>query len=48
MAGDDGGNRAINRIHRNRTLAAKTRLLEVREATEDTVDETPFPTSGSS
>jgi RNA polymerase sigma-70 factor (ECF subfamily) len=36
-------NRAINRIHRNRTLAAKTRLLEVREATEDTVDETTFP-----
>jgi RNA polymerase sigma-70 factor (ECF subfamily) len=36
-------NRAINRIHRNRTLAAKTRLLEVREATEDTVDETTIP-----
>jgi RNA polymerase sigma-70 factor (ECF subfamily) len=36
-------NRAINRIHRNRTLAAKTRLLEVREATENTVDETTFP-----
>ena len=28
-------NRAIDRIRRDRTLAAKTRLLEVREATED-------------
>ena len=36
-------NRAINRIQRNRTLAKKTRLLDVREATEDTVDETTFP-----
>ena len=36
-------NRAINRIRRDRTLAAKTRLLEVREAAEDTVDETTFP-----
>jgi RNA polymerase sigma-70 factor (ECF subfamily) len=36
-------NRAINRIHRDRTLAAKTRLLEVPEAAEDTVDETTFP-----
>jgi len=36
-------NRAINRIRRDRTLAAKTRLLEVPEATEDTVDETTFP-----
>src|SRR6185312_13296119 len=36
-------NRAINRIRRDRTLAAKTRLLEVREAAEDTVDETTIP-----
>jgi RNA polymerase sigma-70 factor (ECF subfamily) len=36
-------NRAINRIRRDRTLAAKTRLLEVPEATEDTVDATTFP-----
>ncbi len=36
-------NRAINRIRRDRTLAAKTRLLEVREAPEDNVDETAFP-----
>jgi RNA polymerase sigma-70 factor (ECF subfamily) len=36
-------NRAINRIRRDRTLAAKTRLLEVPEAVEDTVDETAFP-----
>jgi RNA polymerase sigma-70 factor (ECF subfamily) len=36
-------NRAIDRIRRDRTLAAKTRLLEVPEATEDTVDETTFP-----
>jgi RNA polymerase sigma-70 factor (ECF subfamily) len=36
-------NRAINRIKRDRTLAAKTRLLQVPEAVEDTVDETPFP-----
>jgi RNA polymerase sigma-70 factor (ECF subfamily) len=38
-------NRAINRIRRDRTLAAKTRLLEVREASEDsedTMEETPF------
>jgi RNA polymerase sigma-70 factor, ECF subfamily len=33
-------NRAIDRIRRDRTLAAKTRLLEVPEAVEDTVDET--------
>ena len=31
-------NRAIDRIRRNRTLATKTRLLEVPEATEDPVD----------
>ena len=36
-------NRAINRIRRDRTLAAKLRLLEVPEAAEDDVDETAFP-----
>jgi RNA polymerase sigma-70 factor, ECF subfamily len=36
-------NRAINRIRRDRTLAAKTRLLEVPEAAENRVDETTFP-----
>jgi RNA polymerase sigma-70 factor (ECF subfamily) len=36
-------NRAIDRIRRDRTLAAKTRLLEVPEATEDSVDATHFP-----
>ena len=36
-------NRAINRIRRDRTLAAKTRLLEVREGVEDSVDDTTFP-----
>jgi len=36
-------NRAIDRIRRDRTLAAKTRLLEVPEATEDPVDESSFP-----
>jgi RNA polymerase sigma-70 factor (ECF subfamily) len=36
-------NRAIDRIRRDRTLAAKTRLLEVPEAAEDTMDETTFP-----
>ncbi len=36
-------NRAIDRIRRDRTLAAKTRLLEVPEATEDEIDETTFP-----
>ena len=35
-------NRAIDRIRRNRTLAAKTRLLEVPEATEDVMDDTTF------
>ncbi len=36
--------RAIDRIRRERVLAAKTRLLEVREETEDFVDETmTFP-----
>jgi RNA polymerase sigma-70 factor (ECF subfamily) len=37
-------NRAIDRIRRDRTLAAKTRLLEVPEAVEDPMDEeTTFP-----
>jgi RNA polymerase sigma-70 factor (ECF subfamily) len=36
-------NRAINRIRRDRTLATKTRLLQVREAAEDTMDATTFP-----
>jgi RNA polymerase sigma-70 factor, ECF subfamily len=36
-------NRAINRIQRNRTLAAKTRLLPVEETVEDTMDDTTFP-----
>jgi RNA polymerase sigma-70 factor (ECF subfamily) len=36
-------NRAIDRIRRDRTLAAKTRLLEVREAAEDTMDDATFP-----
>ena len=36
-------NRAIDRIRRDRTLAAKTRLLELPEAVEDTMDETTFP-----
>jgi RNA polymerase sigma-70 factor (ECF subfamily) len=36
-------NQAINRIRRDRTLAAKTRLLEVAEAAEDDVHATTFP-----
>ena len=36
-------NRAIDRIRRDRTLAAKTRLLEVPEAVEDTMEATTFP-----
>src|SRR5262249_44388412 len=37
-------NRAIDRIRRDRTLAAKTRLLEVPEAVEDEVeDKRTFP-----
>jgi RNA polymerase sigma-70 factor, ECF subfamily len=36
-------NRAINRIRRDRTLVAKTRLLEVPEATEEEMEETTFP-----
>jgi RNA polymerase sigma-70 factor (ECF subfamily) len=36
-------NRAIDRIRRDRTLAAKARLLDVPGATEDDVDETTIP-----
>jgi RNA polymerase sigma-70 factor (ECF subfamily) len=36
-------NRAIDRIRRDRTLAAKTRLLELSETTEDAMDATTFP-----
>jgi RNA polymerase sigma-70 factor, ECF subfamily len=36
-------NRAIDRIRRDRTIAAKTRLLEVPEAVEDELDETTIP-----
>jgi RNA polymerase sigma-70 factor (ECF subfamily) len=36
-------NRAIDRIRRDRVLAAKTRLLEVPEAAEDPMDATTFP-----
>jgi RNA polymerase sigma-70 factor (ECF subfamily) len=36
-------NRAIDRIRRDRTLAAKTRLLAIPEAMEDEVDETTIP-----
>src|SRR5918992_4857019 len=36
-------NRAIDRIRRDRTLAEKTRLLEVREAIKDELDETTIP-----
>jgi RNA polymerase sigma-70 factor (ECF subfamily) len=36
-------NRAIDRIRRDRTLAAKTRLLQVPEAAQDTMDATTFP-----
>ena len=35
-------NRAVDRIRRNRTLAEKTRLLEVPEAVEDSLDEDIF------
>jgi len=35
-------NRAINRIRRDRTLAEKTRLLDVPEAVEDTLDQDGF------
>jgi RNA polymerase sigma-70 factor, ECF subfamily len=36
-------NRAIDRIRRDRTLAEKTRLLDVPDAVEDIVDETAIP-----
>ncbi len=36
-------NRAIDRIRRDRTLAAKARLLDVPEPMEDNVDETTIP-----
>jgi RNA polymerase sigma-70 factor, ECF subfamily len=36
-------NRAIDRIRRDRTLATKTRLLQMPETAEDTVDATNFP-----
>jgi RNA polymerase sigma-70 factor, ECF subfamily len=36
-------NRAIDRIRRERTLAAKAKLLDVPEATEDEISETSFP-----
>jgi RNA polymerase sigma-70 factor, ECF subfamily len=36
-------NRAIDRIRRDRTLAAKTRLLELPEAADDVFDEQAFP-----
>jgi RNA polymerase sigma-70 factor (ECF subfamily) len=36
-------NRAIDRIRRDRTLAAKTHLLEVPEVVDDDLDETVFP-----
>ncbi len=36
-------NRAIDRIRRDRTLAAKTRLLEVPEVQDITMDTTTFP-----
>jgi RNA polymerase sigma-70 factor (ECF subfamily) len=36
-------NRAIDRIRRDRTLAAKTRLLEVPEAAEDRLNPMTFP-----
>jgi RNA polymerase sigma-70 factor (ECF subfamily) len=35
-------NRAIDRIRRNRTLAAKTRLLDVPEAVDDTMEQSAF------
>jgi RNA polymerase sigma-70 factor (ECF subfamily) len=35
--------RAIDRIRRSRTLAAKTRLLDLPQASEDSMDQTTFP-----
>jgi len=36
-------NRAVDRVRRDRTLAAKTRLLDVPVATDDEMDETTIP-----
>jgi RNA polymerase sigma-70 factor, ECF subfamily len=36
-------NRAIDRIRRDRTLAAQTRLLDLHETVEDSVDDTTIP-----
>ncbi|MQA75999.1 MAG: RNA polymerase subunit sigma-24 [Solirubrobacterales bacterium] len=36
-------NRAVDRIRRDRTLAAKTRLLDVPETVEDEIEETTIP-----
>ena len=36
-------NRAVDRIRRDRTLQTKLRLLDVQEATEDSMDETVIP-----
>ena len=36
-------NRAVDRIRRDRTLEAKTRLLQTQTATEDSVNATTFP-----
>ncbi|MEA2334112.1 MAG: polymerase sigma-70 factor, subfamily [Solirubrobacteraceae bacterium] len=36
-------NRAIDRIRRDRTLAAKTRLLDVPETADDTMEQSVFP-----
>jgi RNA polymerase sigma-70 factor (ECF subfamily) len=38
-----GRNRAIDRIRRERTLAGKLAQLDVREATEDEMEDTTFP-----
>jgi RNA polymerase sigma-70 factor (ECF subfamily) len=38
-----GRNRAIDRLRRDRVLAAKTRLLPIPEAVEDDMDETTYP-----
>ena len=38
-----GRNRAVDRIRRDRTLAAKTRMLQVQEQAEDRVSPTTFP-----
>ena len=38
-----GRNRAVDRIRRDRTLAAKTRMLQVPEQAEDRVSPTTFP-----